>query len=115
MHFFFLHYFKKILLLTAKRYELRYAKDIEFLEENWNDTSQILIKDIIDGNLTPKIVGSQMKLTFNYSTIFDLDSTYYLAVKAFDAEGLSSPLSNIVIFHNFDFDRFDKRIGKCSF
>ena len=82
------------------------------MKENWNHTSQIHNEEIIDGNLTSKIVGSLIEVTFNYSTIFDLDSTYYLAVKAFDTEEQSSPLSNIAIFHNFDFNSFDERIGK---
>merc|ERR1712150_52158 len=85
----------------AKRYEVRYAKNKEYLKENWDAASLLQDSNIIDGGLEPKDQGTKMELSID-RTIFDKESTYYIALKAYDNAQQASPISNIVEFHNFE-------------
>ena len=93
---------------TATRYELKYSSNGTITEDNWDDFDAIddSSNDVVNGTLTPALAGEEMKLILKTS-MFQYDTKYYMALKAFDKAKHSSELSINAVFNNIPFPEND--------
>ena len=86
---------------------MKYSSNGTITEDNWDDFDAIddSSNDVVNGTLTPALAGEEMKLILKTS-MFQYDTKYYIALKAFDAKQ-SSELSNNAVFNNIPFPEND--------
>ncbi len=84
----------------AARYELKYSDNLNVLrdEYEWDKLNETFItsNDILDSsNLNPQEAGSLIRIGLDLAFFPEDNTVYYLAMKAYDASGKVSRLSNI--------------------
>ena len=80
-------------MLLVSRFELRFSEDYETIKTNWTGATIIDEDELIDGTLNPVDPGTVVEVQLN-ETVFEKDTTYYFAIKAFDEIDQASNLSN---------------------
>ena len=86
-----------LFFISAASYEIRYSKNLnEIINETlWDSLKNITKEDVVSGNLTSLNAGEIISFEVNRD-LFEADSIYFLAIKAFDEGHLSSPMSSPV-------------------
>jgi hypothetical protein len=82
----------KLFYFSASHYEVRFAGQIQDLEDSWSGAGQVDEDMIHEGSLDPLDSGEAMSITLR---LLDYPTTVFFAVKAIDKVNNTSPISNI--------------------
>ena len=85
--------------LLAKQYVFKYSKDQKDIENDflWDSLTELTEEDLVEGSLKPVAGGTNVKLKLKPS-LFEIDTDYYLAMKASDERNSVSERSTIAKF-----------------